>query len=278
MEEALRRKYDRMRSFIQEKGKDGAVVAFSGGVDSSTLAAVCFDVLRDRVAAVTAKSQTYPREELEEAKKVAKQIGIRHYVVETNELLNENFTNNPENRCYYCKGELLDVLQEFAAKLGFKVIFEGTNYSDLSEHRPGFKAVKEKKNVFSPWVEAKITKEEIRELAKQLALSTCDKPASPCLATRIPYGERITEERLKRIESAERVIKKITGVKNLRVRDHGTLARIEIGKTERNLLFNLQIIDRIVEELKKLGYRFVTMDLEGYRTGNPLDSPNEGTR
>nr|MDO8133472.1 ATP-dependent sacrificial sulfur transferase LarE [Candidatus Njordarchaeum guaymaensis] len=270
MEEALRRKYEVLRGFIQEKGKNGAVIAFSGGVDSSTLAAVCFDVLRERVVAVTAKSQTYPREELKEAKKVAREIGIKHYIVETNELSNEDFAKNPENRCYYCKGELLDVLRDYAAKLGFKVVFEGTNYSDLSGHRPGFKAIKEKKNVFSPWVEAKITKEEIRELARELGLSTYDKPASPCLASRIPYGERITEERLKRIESAERVIRKITGVKELRVRDHGNLARIEVGSTERGLLFNLELMDRIVGELKKLGFKFITMDLEGYRTGSLL--------
>nr|MDO8099098.1 ATP-dependent sacrificial sulfur transferase LarE [Candidatus Njordarchaeota archaeon] len=275
MEEALRRKYKKLRHFIQEKGKNGAVVAFSGGVDSSTLVAISFGVLRDQVVAVTAKSQTYPREELEEAKKVAKEIGIKHHVVETDELSNEDFANNPENRCYYCKSELLGVLRDYAEKLGFKTVFEGTNYSDLSGHRPGFKAVKEKENVFSPWVEAKITKEEIRELARELGLSTCDKPASPCLATRIPYGERITEERLKRIESAEQVIKKITGVKELRVRDHGALARIEVGKNERNLLFNTEILDSIVKELKKLGFKFITMDLEGYRTGSLLDVTKE---
>jgi len=163
------------------------------------------------------------------------------------------------------------VLQDYAAKLGFKAVFEGTNYSDLGGYRPGFKAVREKKNVFSPWAEAKISKEEIREIARELGLSTYDKPASPCLATRIAYGERITEDRLKRVESAERVIKKITGVKDLRVRDHGTIARIEVGRTERGLLFDSDVMDRIVDELKKLGFKFVTMDLEGYRTGSLLN-------
>lgn len=275
MDETLRQKYENLRSYIQEKGKEGAVVAFSGGVDSSTLAAVSFDILRDRVAAVSAESQTYSYEELEEAKRVAKEIGIKHYVVETSELLNEDFAKNPENRCYYCKSELLQVLLDFALKLGFKAVFEGTNYSDLEGHRPGFKAVEEKENVFSPWVEAKITKDEIRNLAKELGLSTSDKPASPCLATRIPYGERITGERLMRIESAERMIKKITGVKELRVRDHGSLARIEVGKTERSSLLNLKVMDRIVEELKKLGFKFITMDLEGYRTGSLLNATKE---
>jgi uncharacterized protein len=272
MNETLRKKHERLKLFIQEQGKDGAVIAFSGGVDSSTLAAVCFGLLGDRVAALTAKSATYPCEELDEAKKIAKEIGIKHYVVETNELSNEDFLKNPENRCYYCKGELLDVFKEYAAKLGFKAIFEGTNYSDLTEHRPGFKAVEERENVFSPWIEAKFTKEDIRELARELGLSTHDKPASPCLATRIPFGERITEERLNRIESAERIVRKMTGAKELRVRDHGNLARIEVGRNERNLLFNTKLMDKISKELRKLGYRFITMDLEGYRTGSLLSA------
>lgn len=127
------------------------VIAFSGGVDSSTLAAVCHDVLGERAVAVTAKSPTYPSEEIEEAKSIAKEIGIRHYTVETNELSDENFVRNPENRCYYCKKELLECLQDFATRLGFKVIFEGTNFSDLGGHRPGFQAIKEMENVFSPW-------------------------------------------------------------------------------------------------------------------------------
>lgn len=200
MNVALRAKYNKLRRFIKEKGKEGAIVAFSGGVDSSTLAAVCFDVLGDHVVALTAKSATYPCEELDDAERVAVEIGMKHYVVETHELSDENFVCNPENRCYYCKGELLDVFRDFAIKLNFKAIFEGTNSSDLSGHRPGFKAVGERENVFSPWVEAKFTKEDIRELAGELGLSVHDKPASPCLASRIPYGERITEERLRRIE------------------------------------------------------------------------------
>jgi uncharacterized protein len=275
MDEALRRKYEKLKLFIKQKGNNGAIVAFSGGVDSSTLAAVSFGVLGDRVAALTATSPTYPREELDEAKKVAKEIGIKHYIVQTNELADDNFACNPENRCYYCKSELLDVFEDFASKLGFKVIFEGTNASDLIGHRPGFKAVRERGFVFSPWVEAKFTKGDIRELAQELGLSIHDKPASPCLATRIPYGERITEERLKRIEAAERAIKEIIRVKELRVRDHGNLARIEVGKDERHLLFDAKTMDTIAEKLRKLGYKFITMDLEGYRTGSLLTESKE---
>lgn len=268
--EGLHEKYKNLRLFIQEKGKDGAIIALSGGVDSSTLAAVCYDVLGEGAVAVTAKSPTYPPEEMEEAKRITGEIGIKHYIVETDELLNENFVRNPENRCYYCKKQLLDRLQDFADTLGFRAIFEGTNFSDLGGHRPGFKAVKERKNVFSPWAENEFTKEEVRTLSKKLGLSVYDKPASACLASRIPFGEQITKERLDRIGRAEQLIKKICGARQLRVRDHNGLARIEVGRNERNLLFNVEIIGEITQGLKQLGFKFVTMDLEGYRPGSML--------
>jgi len=268
--EDLSEKYERLKHFIQEKGKDGVVIALSGGVDSSTLAAVCYNVVGERAVAVTAKSPTYTPEELEEARGIAKEIDIKHYIIETNELSNENFVKNPENRCYYCKRELLDTLQKFAQKLGFKSVFEGTNFSDLGGHRPGFNAVKEKKNVFSPWAENKFTKEEIRTLAQKLGLSIHDKPALACLASRIPFGEPITKEKLNRVGKAEQIIKKISGVRQLRVRDHQGLARIEVGRDERKLLFNVEVLNKIAAELKQLGFKFVTLDLEGYRTGSML--------
>jgi uncharacterized protein len=268
--ESLDRKYEKLKCFIKEKGKDGVIIAFSGGVDSSTLAAICYNILGDKAIAITAKSPAYPPEEIEEAKRIAKEIGIKHYIIKTNELANENFVRNPENRCYYCKKELLNKLQKFALELNVKAIFEGTNFSDLSGHRPGFRAIKEIENVFSPWVENEFTKEEIRALARKIGLSVHDKPAMACLASRIPFGERITEERLNRIWKAEQFIKKTVGVKQLRVRDHNGLARIEVGKDERNLLFNLEVLDEIANELKKMGFKFVTLDLEGYRTGSML--------
>jgi len=264
----LDEKYEKLRRFIHEKGRDGVIIALSGGVDSSTLVAICHDVLGERAVAVTAKSSTYPPEEMDEAKRVTKEIGIKHYIVETDELSNEDFIRNPENRCYYCKKELLDCLQDLAQRLRFKAIFEGTNFSDLSGHRPGFKAIKERENVFSPWAENEFTKEEIRTLAQRFGLSVHDKPPLACLASRIPFGERITQERLNRVERAEQLIKKISGVRQLRVRDHNGLARIEVGRDERNLLFNVGTMDKIAEELKQLGFKFVTMDLEGYRTGS----------
>jgi len=263
-------KYERLLRFIKDKGRNGVVIAFSGGVDSSTLAAICHNILGDKAIAVTAVSPIYPSEEIEEAKDIAREIGIKHLLIKTNQLSNENFVENPENRCYYCKKELLHHLQAVAERLGFKAIFEGTNFSDLSGHRPGFSAVKEATNAFSPWVENEFTKKEIRCLAQKLCLPVYSKPAMACLATRIPFGERITEEKLKMIEKAEQTIKKISGAKQIRVRNHDGLARIEVGRNERNLLFNIELIDKIAVELKKLGFKYVTFDLEGYRPGSML--------
>jgi uncharacterized protein len=263
-------KYEALKRFIKEKGRDGVVIAFSGGVDSATLAAVSHSILSDRAVAVTAQSPTYTPEELEEAKKAAKEIGIILIVVETDELADENFSKNPENRCYYCKKALLMRLRQVADGLGFKAVFEGTNFTDLTDHRPGFKAVKEAENVYSPWVEAEFTKKEIRAVAKKTGLSVHDKPPLACLASRIPYHERVTAEKLNRIGKAEQTIRKITGAKQLRVRDHNGLARIEVGKDERKLLCNVEVMDKIASALKKLGFKYVTIDAEGYRTGSML--------
>lgn len=268
--EELNRKLDELKHFIKEKGKGGVVIAFSGGVDSATLAAVSHDVLCDKAVAVIAQSPTYTSEELRDAKKTAKDIGIKLYVIETNELSNENFSKNPENRCYYCKKELLECLIDFAHELGFKTVFEGTNFTDLNDHRPGFKAVQEASNVYSPWMINKFSKDEIRQVAKTMGLSVHDKPALACLASRIPFNEKITAEKLSRIDKAEQAIKAITGVKQIRVRDHNGLARIEVGKDERCLLCNVEVQDKINNELKQLGFKYVTVDLEGYQTGSML--------
>jgi uncharacterized protein len=267
---SLDEKYDALKRFIEDKGKDGAVIAFSGGVDSATLAAVSHSILGNKAVAVTAESPTYTPEELEEAKKVAAEIGIKLIVVETDELSDEKFSRNPENRCYYCKKALLMRLKKVAETLGFKTVFEGTNFSDLTMHRPGFRAVKETENVYSPWVETEFTKEEIRSVAKRFGLSVENKPALACLASRIPYHERITAEKLNRIGKAEQIVRKITGAQQLRVRDHNGLARIEVGKDERALLCNVEILDKIAAELKRLGFKYVTVDVEGYRTGSML--------
>jgi pyridinium-3,5-biscarboxylic acid mononucleotide sulfurtransferase len=266
----LKNKLVKLKAFIADVGKDGVVVAFSGGVDSSTLAAVSQQILGSKAIAVIAKSPTYTTQELEDAKRIAADIGIKIFTIETNELANPDFAKNPENRCYYCKKELLQNLVNFAHTFGFKSVFEGTNASDLSEHRPGFIAVKEAADVYSPWMLNDFSKAEIREVAKQLGLSVADKPALACLASRIPYNQQITAEKLNRINLAEQAIKAIVPVKQLRVRDHNGLARIEVGKTERALFCDITILNKIVSELKDLGFMYVTIDLEGYRSGSML--------
>ena len=270
--EALNRKMEALKDYIAEKGQGGVVIAFSGGVDSSTLAAVSHLVLAEKAVAVIATSPTYTSEELQDAKHIAKDIGIQLYTLQTNELENPDFAKNPENRCHFCKKELLQTLLNFAHKRGFQAVFEGTNFSDLKDHRPGFKAVQEVKDVYSPWMINGFTKDEIRQVAKQMGLSVHDKPALACLASRLPFGEEITAEKLKRIEQAEAAIREIVQVRQLRVRDHNGLARIEVGAEERALFLSLDVANAVAEQLKRLGFKYVTFDLEGYRSGSMLDS------
>jgi uncharacterized protein len=268
--EIVNPKFAALKQYLVEVGKGGVVIAFSGGVDSSTLVATSYMVLGKKAVAAIAQSPIYATEELQNAKNVATEIGIKLYILQTNELSNPNFNNNPENRCYYCKKELFNSLKKLADQLGFKAIFEGTNYGDLNGHRPGFKAVQENSDVFSPWVVNKFTKDEIRQLAKQLGLSVYDKPALACLASRIPFNQRITQEKLARIEYAEQAVKAISGVKQVRVRDHDGLARIEVIETEFFLLNNLVVWGQISNMLLKLGFKYVTLDLQGYREGSML--------
>jgi pyridinium-3,5-biscarboxylic acid mononucleotide sulfurtransferase len=268
-------KIEKLKKFICDIGEDGVVIAFSGGVDSSTLAAVAYQVLGEKAVAVIAQSPTYTSEEMADAKEVAKEIGIKLYTVQTNELNNPDFLKNPENRCYYCKKELLQTLRDFADKLGFNAVFEGTNFSDLSDHRPGFKAVGEVKNVYSPWKINEFTKDEIRTVAKQMNLSVHDKPALACLASRIPFNQKITAEKLSRIDRAEQAVKAIVPVKQLRVRDHNGLARIEVGRSERALICKEKVMDKIAYVLKGLGFKYVTFDLEGFRSGSMLQTLDE---
>lgn len=268
----FRSKCEALERFVSEKGCNGVVVAFSGGLDSSTLIAVCHNQLGEKTVAVTAKSPINPPGTVETAARIARGIGVEHLIVETRELLNKNFVENRADRCYHCKKGLLKELCSLAEKLGFGVVFEGTNLTELSEHRPGFKAVLEIENVFSPFVETGFTRGDVELLAKKMGLPTLSKHPESCLASRIPFGEPITAEKLWRIGEAERVVKRVTGVELLRVRTHGDLARIEIGRSEREKMFNTEKMDRISVELKKLGFRFVVMDLEGYKTGGANQS------
>lgn len=238
-----------------EEGGGLVIVAFSGGVDSSLVTAVAATVLGpSNVYAVTAASPLYPHSELEQAKRIAKLLGVNHVVVNSSELDDERFAANPPNRCYYCKKNLSRELKEVAHRVGAKVIVDGTNHDDLKGHRPGYLATREE-GIQSPLAEVGLTKGEVRMLARLLGLPNWDKPPMACLASRIPYGERITRERLARIERAEEIVRALTGVKQLRVRDHGVIARIEVGREERRLFFSEKVMDAIAKELRALAGR-----------------------
>jgi len=275
MEQLDNKKVEKLKSYIADKGKNGAVIAFSGGVDSATLAALACQVLTEKAIAVIAQSATYPDEQLQDAKKTAQDIGIPLHIIQTEELQNPNFQKNPPNRCYYCKKELLQKLLAFAHSYGFRAVFEGTNHSDLQDHRPGYQAVQETQDVYSPWAACQFTKTEIRQTAKTLGLSSHNKPALSCLATRISFNQPITAEKLNRINQAEQAIKTIVPIQQLRVRDHNNLARIEVDTQEQHLFFDTDVLDKVTQSLKQLGFLYVTLDLEGYQTGSMLKEINQ---
>lgn len=256
---SLNKKYTALRKKILNL--KSAVIAFSGGVDSSVLAKIVFDCLGKNSIAVTAKSATYSLAELKEAKKTAKLIGIRHIVIKTDEFKNKKFISNPLNRCYWCKRELFIKLRALAGEYKIKNILDGTNCDDCFDVRPGFAANKEF-NIISPFLECGLTKADIKKLAGKLNI--CQKIPNACLASRIPFCEKITPLKLTRIEKAENILKKYFGNKNiLRARDHGNILRIEIENKEWTKLVNSGI-NNLIKKLKKIGYKYITIDLEGY--------------
>ncbi|MEF8812706.1 MAG: ATP-dependent sacrificial sulfur transferase LarE [Halovenus sp.] len=254
---------------------EGVLVAFSGGVDSSVVAALAHDALGEDAVACTAKSETLPAEELTDARRVAGEIGIRHDIVEFSELESEAFVENDDERCYHCRSMRLGRMFERAQELGIPVVCDGTNASDPGEgHRPGLQAVEEL-DARSPLLEHDITKAEVREIADRYGLSVADKPSMACLSSRIPTGLAVTEERLTRIEKAERLLR-TWGFEQFRVRDHDGLARIEVGEEELERALDADFIRAARDHIADLGFDHVTLDLHGYRTGSvsPEETPD----
>ena len=241
-----------------------AVIAFSGGVDSSLLAKVAYDVLGDSALAITVDSMFVPRKEIKQAKRIARDIGIRHRIIEIPELP-ADILDNDKLRCYKCKKTIFSLLLEVAAQEGMNVLFDGSNVDDLSDYRPGMKALQEL-DIKSPLLECGFTKQDIRNTSKQLSLSSWNHPSLACLASRIPYDNRITSSDLSKVEKAEAYLHQL-GFNQLRVRCHNNLARIEVSKEERSQFFHVDVMDQINTEFKSLGFKYVSLDLEGYKTG-----------
>ncbi len=257
-------KLSRLKRVVNEL--ESVVVAFSGGVDSTLVAKVCYDVLKDNSMAVTARSETYPDFEFKEAQQIANEIGIKHLVIDTSELAIEGFANNPPERCYFCKTELFGKLKNIAKEQRLLNVADGANIDDTMEFRPGLEASKEL-DVKSPLKEAGMTKQDIREVSKMLKLSNWDKPAYACMSSRFPYGESITQDKLNMVSEAEKYLRGL-GLVQFRVRHHGTIARIEVLPGDIHFLTNSSAREGLTGKFKEIGFTYVTLDLEGYRSGS----------
>jgi uncharacterized protein len=263
--EIITQKYNRLREILREM--ESVAIGYSGGVDSTLLLKVAVDVLGSRAVAMIGRSETYPTREFEEAVAIAGSIGARYVVVNTEETDVLKFQENPPDRCYFCKTELFGKLDAIAAGHGLAWIADGTITDDIGDFRPGMKA-KNERNVRSPLLEAGMSKADVRELSKHLGLPTWDKPAFACLSSRFPYGMGITKENLTRVDQAETLLRDL-GFRSFRVRFHDErTARIEVGQQEINRLLDEALRTTIVDHLKSLGFTYVTLDLQGYRTGS----------
>ncbi len=270
VEAKLDRKLERLRGIFAPMRS--AIVAFSGGVDSTFVLKVAHDAIGDRIIALTTTSPTMPDEDRESALTMARAIGARHLVIESNELEIPGYAANPVNRCYLCKYNLFTVCEGKAGELGIEEIVDGLNLDDLHDYRPGMQAASEKR-VRHPLVEAELTKAEIRELSRAMNLPTWDRPASPCLSSRFPYGTEITHEGLAKVAEGEKLLHAM-GFRVARVRYHGDVARLELEQSEIARVLEPDLRDSVDREFKRIGFRFVTIDLKGFRSG----SLNEGLK
>lgn len=259
----LTKKLEQLHTLFAEM--DRALIAYSGGVDSTLVAKIAYDVLGDRALAVTAESPSLLPEDLEEARIQAATIGIAHEVVQTHEIDNPNYAANPVNRCYFCKSELHDTLKPLALERGYPYVVDGVNADDLGDYRPGIQAAKER-GARSPLAEVGVTKLEVRELSKQLGLAWWDKPAQPCLSSRFPYGEEITIAKLQRVGRAEKYLRQL-GLRTLRVRSEGDTARIELPPEQIKEFMLTADLPTLVSAFQSYGFVYVTLDLEGFRSG-----------
>ena len=262
--ESANAKENRLRELIRSYGS--VIVAFSGGVDSAYLAYVANGELRARALAITGDSASYPTFQRELAGRLTSQFGIRHEIIFTEEFEDANYTSNPPNRCYYCKSELYSKLEQFARERGFEVICDGTNADDVGDYRPGRQAARER-GVRSPLLECGMTKADIREMSRRAGLPTWKEPASACLSSRVPYGQMVTIEKLSMVDKAENALKQL-GFRQVRVRHHGDVARVEVAEDELPRALTPEMAAQMSAALKAIGFKYVTLDLEGYRTGS----------
>ena len=265
MKPILEEKHERLKEIF--RSIERVLVAYSGGVDSTLLLKVARDTLGEgNVVAVTALSPLYPERELDMAKHMVQSMGVRHVLIESNEMEIEGFSKNPPNRCYYCKRELFEKLLELAKNEGSHAVVEGSTLDDEKDHRPGRIAIQEL-GIRSPLQEARFTKDDVRELSRELGLPTWDKPSFACLASRFPYGREITSEGLKMVDEAEDFLFGL-GFRQVRVRHYQDLARIEILTEEMGRLMDERVREAVVKRLKEIGYRYITLDLQGFRSGS----------